>query len=236
MSSYTIFNATTSFQLADPAGESIKSIEKLIDEHMDDYPVDLADDGDGTFSLEFDGGDVGDSFPGRVEALVGAMAPHVTTSFLVSIRNESMSDDNTTMVFGGPSQEAIDAFKREYMIKEAMELLRNSAPDAYELLHGALSGGSPATQNPKVLITVEGGVIQSVVSDQPADIVMVDYDADIEDGETLIALPQVDGSVQSARCTISAADLQPSVVREVAEIIAGIETRMNAERARPQHR
>ena len=40
---------------------------------------------------------------------------------------------------------AIDAFKREYMINEAMELLRNSAPDDYELLHGALSGGSPAS-------------------------------------------------------------------------------------------
>lgn len=236
MSSYTVFNATTGFHLADPAGESINAIENLIDEHMDDYPIDLVDDGDGTFSLEFDGGDVGDSFPGRVATLVSAMAAHVTTPFLVSVRNESMSDDNTTMVFGGPSQETIDAFKREYMIKEAMELLRNSAPDAYELLHGALSGGSPATPSPKVLITVEGGVIQSVVSDQPVDVVMVDYDVDSEDGETLIALPQGDESIQSARCTISAADLQPSVVREVAEIIVDVETRMSAEKKRPRHR
>lgn len=218
MSHYAVFNRHTEFRLAN-GEESVAAIEALIDELMDDYPVTIEPGMDGKFCLEFASGDVGDSFNGRVGDLIDAMAPHVLDAFMVKITNESLSEDNSEEIFGGPNEEAILAYKRDHAIKEAMDLLRGAAPDAYTLLQGALTGSTAAAGAPKIVITVEGGVVQSVMSNTPVEVFSVDYDTDGTADDELVAIPQDGSDTESAICGISSADVDPKRVDEIAAVI-----------------
>lgn len=44
---------------------------------------------------------------------------------------------------------------------------------------------------PRLVIVMEGGVIQSVVADKPVDVMVVDYDTDGADPARLRSVPQV---------------------------------------------
>jgi hypothetical protein len=217
MSHYAIFNDSTKFRLAD--GEaSERAIAQLIEKHMDDYPVELSDEGEGFFSLDFDGGDVGDSFNDRVSALVKAMSDHVLDAFVVTVKNtDTSSDDNREEIFGGPSEDSVAAFRRDRAIKDALDMLKRSAPDVHALLKGALGGG--AGETPKIVITVEGGVVQSVMAERPVQVLSVDYDAQGTAEEELADLPQEDGTCAPAIVGISEAEVNPRRVAELSYLI-----------------
>ena len=46
---------------------------------------------------------------------------------------------------------------------------------------------------PKIVIVVDGGVVQDVLSSEPVEVVLVDYDTDGADPADLTAVPQGDG-------------------------------------------
>lgn len=43
---------------------------------------------------------------------------------------------------------------------------------------------------PRIVITVEGGVVQSILSSVPADVLTIDYDVDGRDSRRLVEVPQ----------------------------------------------
>lgn len=53
-----------------------------------------------------------------------------------------------------------------------------------------------------IVITVEGGIVQGVSSDDPAEqgkqVVVIDYDAECADPEEIVEVPQGDGSAEDA--------------------------------------
>lgn len=123
MTTYIIFNKSTKFQL-NKGVASEAAVEALILKHVDDYDLTLEINGDtDEYVLCFDGGEVGNSFPHRVRALVAALGEHVTGPFMIQLRIDSMSDERDTEIFGGPSNEAIAQFSEAYYLKEAMDLL-----------------------------------------------------------------------------------------------------------------
>lgn len=44
--------------------------------------------------------------------------------------------------------------------------------------------------DPRIVITVEGGVVQSILSSVPADVLTIDYDVDGRDSRRLVEVPQ----------------------------------------------
>jgi hypothetical protein len=99
----------------------------LIENHMDGSGVTLemlhaSDDGD-RYVLEMETEEVGHSFPERLENLIKAMSPHVLDAFSVTIREDVMSDDRDQVIYGGPSPEAIEAFRIEHSVKEVQQYL-----------------------------------------------------------------------------------------------------------------
>lgn len=184
----------TRFRLASP--ESRNAIQELMHEHMDGYLVDFDEDtlpdGSVGYYLGMDTEDVGDSFRERLEKLIAAMAPHVLDAFRVTVRTDSMNDDDRDLIlFGGPSNQAILEFQTQCAVKDAMELLRGT--DLKAAMLAALLE-DPALQEhlpvPRVFATVEGGVLQSVVSTHPLDMTLIDYDTDGCDEGQLTAVPQ----------------------------------------------
>ena len=232
MSKYVVFNNSTNFRLKN-GEESVAAIRALIDEHMDGYRIKIEAGKDNTYFLDFGGGDVGDSFNSRVGDLIKAMAPHTLDAFVVKITVESLSEDNSEEIFGGPDEDAISAYMRKHAISEAMDILRGSAPDAYDLLQGALKGSvAAAATTPKIVITMEGGVLQGVMSDLPVDVFTVNYDTEGEDLNDLISLPQGNDEINNAICAVTTVEVNPDRVAEFSEIITEHESRQNTPRER----
>lgn len=61
----------------------------------------------------------------------------------------------------------------------------------------------------RVGIRVEGGIVQSVFADAPVDALIVDYDTDSSDDESIYAVPQGDGTTSRAWIYQDAAPAMP---------------------------
>jgi hypothetical protein len=184
--------SSTSFRLV--SDESEDAIRALIQEHMDDYQVDLSftephADGD-KFSLESENAEVGDSFNERVHNLVQAMAPHVQDFFAVTIRNDSMSDDRDDMAYGGPSPEMIREGIAKLVVDETLDTLKNN-PRAMALLRERLLADKNVVHLADVRLVAEisGGVLQNITSTHDVAVTSVDYDTEGCDDDQLVDVP-----------------------------------------------
>ena len=189
---YFIFNNTTPFTLKNGNSKaSIDEIWGLIYKHMDDYQVSIEEHGDGVrFTLEFDGSDAGDTFPGRVRALVKDMSDHVADAFMVQVRDDGMNDDRDENIFGGPNEDAIDRFRQDYYLSEAMALLKSHSPRYYSALQDVMSGRLCRPEDVRVISVIEGGALQSVVSTHPVSAYKIDYDTQGCEESELVDIPQ----------------------------------------------
>ena len=50
----------------------------------------------------------------------------------------------------------------------------------------------------RIVVTVEGGLVQGTLADEDAEVLVVDYDADGFDDEALVEVPQSDGTTRQA--------------------------------------
>lgn len=184
----------TPFRLASP--ESRDAIQGLTHEHMDGYLVDFDEhtlpDGSVGCCLSMDTEDVGDSFRERLEKLIAALTPHVLDAFRVTVRTDSMSDDDRDLtLFGGPDNQTILDFQTQCAVKDAMELLRGVGLKAAMLQallkDSELQGKIPA---PKIFLALEGGVVQGGVVDRAAEVYVIDYDIEGCDPDQIVSIPQ----------------------------------------------
>jgi hypothetical protein len=67
--------------------------------------------------------------------------------------------------------------------------------DEIDGLIAALDATPPDTP---VLIVVEGGLIQSVITDAPIAVTVIDYDTECADDDEICEVPQSDGSMEDA--------------------------------------
>jgi len=70
----------------------------------------------------------------------------------------------------------------------------------------------------KIVIIVDGGLIQDVIVDGDSEVLVVDYDIDgVEDAEPsrLLSIPQRDGSVTTGIMRLEPAELNSKRVREL---------------------
>lgn len=191
----------TPFRLVSEASED--AIQELMHQHMDGYLVDLdvyeqRPDGSRSYSLAMDAEDVGNSFGGRLTALVSAMAPHVLDAFRVTVRTDSMSDDDRDLVlFGGPDNQSILEFQTQCAVKDAMELLRGADLKAAMLQallnYPDLQGIAPKMPASRVFLSMNGGTLGSAVSSMPVEITVIDYDTDGCSPDDLSTIPGADG-------------------------------------------
>lgn len=77
---------------------------------------------------------------------------------------------------------------------------------------------APAPALPRVVVTIEGGNVQSLVSDEPVAVAVIDFDTDSLD-EDLTAIPQGDGKSAEARASIQYATPSAARVAELFDVI-----------------
>lgn len=186
-----------SFQLANPQAEA--AIQNLIKEHMDDYKMKLESDGDDRFYLEANRGNsanVGDSYSGRVQELVDAMAPYVKDAFSVTLREDSMEDERDCVFIGGPTPKSIEDYQFKQQIEQALALF--SSDDDRQVAMRALlnsikeSGQTPDLIDPKmvkVFVDVQGSQVQNVYGTHPINLTVIDFDIEGTDKDELKELP-----------------------------------------------
>ncbi len=68
---------------------------------------------------------------------------------------------------------------------------------------------------PQIIIHVEGGCVQEVLSTVPVDWWLIDYDTEGADLEELYAIPQGDGSFSEAVAGGNEASVMPERVQEI---------------------
>ena len=115
---------------------------------------------------------------------------------------------------------------RLLVVAESMRSLKGSMPSAYEqslvetayrLARMAVDGHPtkmPESPRPRVVVGVEGGLVQGASSDMPVELVVVDYDMD-EEADGAVAVPQSNGSTSMATIISHGVDLDPDFVAGV---------------------
>lgn len=81
-----------------------------------------------------------------------------------------------------------------------------------ELIHS-----TPAAASTEIGIRMEGGAIQSVWSNQPVNVLVIDYDAEDRPGDELSDMPQDDGRVSPCVIDEFQADVMPDECRRIRE-------------------
>jgi hypothetical protein len=77
---------------------------------------------------------------------------------------------------------------------------------------------------PRLFINIEGGIVQSVVSDVPMEIVKIDYDAEGSGpDEGVVEFDQGDGHTAPAFVTIGSTYVDPKEVNRVFEAAKAVE-------------
>lgn len=115
---------------------------------------------------------------------------------------------------------------RLLVVAESMRGLNGPTPNAYEqslvetayrLARMAVDGHPirmPETRRPRVVVGVDGGLVQGASSDMPVDLVVLDYDMnDVADGA--VEVPQSGGSTTLATIISHGVDLDPDFVAGV---------------------
>jgi hypothetical protein len=115
---------------------------------------------------------------------------------------------------------------RLLVVAESMRDLNGSTPGAcerslvetaYRLARMAVDGHPtkmPEPPRPRVVVGVEGGLVQGASSDMPVDLVVVDYDMN-EGAEGAVEVPQSGGSTTLATIISHGVDLDPDFVASV---------------------
>lgn len=86
---------------------------------------------------------------------------------------------------------------------------------------------SPAFVPPRIGINFTGGVIQSVFSDAPAELMVIDYETDMVDEDRIVTLTQDDGSESEAYAQIFGVDIMPGEYDKYAPTIHAAELERN---------
>ncbi len=73
---------------------------------------------------------------------------------------------------------------------------------------------------PKVVIWIEGGIVQGAVAATAVEVGIINYDIDDGDDDALIKIPQKGGEVAAACARIEQAELDPNRAAELLEAIA----------------
>lgn len=74
---------------------------------------------------------------------------------------------------------------------------------------------------PRIVICVEGGLIQDILADSPVEAYVIDYDTDGSSSKELTVIPQGDGDESEAHARGEAVELDKERVDElIAAIIA----------------
>lgn len=195
------------FQLANPQAKA--AIQNLIKEHMGDYKMKLESEDNDRFYLEANRGNsanVGDSYSGRVQELVDAMAPYVKEAFSVTLREDSMEDERDCVIIGGPTPKSIENYQFKQQIEQALALF--SSNDDRQLAMRALlnsikeSGQVSDLVDPKmvkVFVDVEGGVVQNIYGTHPVNLTVIDFDIEGTDKDELKELPDGARAIVSPR-------------------------------------
>lgn len=175
-----------STRVALKAGESLDKVREIAQDCFDDYSVDIEDarpaPSDGTtgpsFRVSMDGAD---GYPQTLYknaiSFAERVGPMLTGGLEITIRTDTMSDERDMVVVAGPSPEVIAQFQRSMAIDEAIDALRSRAPELVQMLNQA-KDGREAPPPVKVVVEVEGGLIQNVVASAPVDMTVCDYDTE----------------------------------------------------------
>ena len=107
-------------------GASPDSVRALVQEHMDDYQLDLEEAGDGKYQLHHpDTFEAGQSVEGRLNRLAKALEPLVSDAFVLTFRDcDTSGDERDSDVYSGPDEQSILAFRQQRAIAAALETLR----------------------------------------------------------------------------------------------------------------
>jgi hypothetical protein len=115
---------------------------------------------------------------------------------------------------------------RLLVVADSMRGLNGPTPSAYEkslvetahrLARMAVDGHParlPEPPRPRVVVGVEGGLVQGASSDLPVELVVVDYDLD-EEADGAVEVPQSGGSTTLATIISHGVDLDPDFVAGV---------------------
>lgn len=126
----TMYISCTPFRLNESEGVE-NSIHELIQDVMDGYQLDFQEiDGrPGFFVIDhLDTFDGGDSVGERLVVLANRLTPYVASPFMLTLRDcDDPSDERDQDVYGGPTSESIDRFKRQQAYEQALHLL-DAAP------------------------------------------------------------------------------------------------------------
>ena len=82
-------------------------------------------------------------------------------------------------------------------------------------------------------IRLEGGVVQSVFTDRPMDVIVIDYDTDGSDPDDVFDMPQDDGSTSECLVSEYPADVMPEECRRIREALDARDDAEHARGARP---
>lgn len=74
---------------------------------------------------------------------------------------------------------------------------------------------------PTVIIFVEGGVVQHIMSSVPVEAYIVDYDVEGFDSDRIREIPQTDGPPEEAGVSDGYVELDPERVSELKRAIEG---------------
>lgn len=80
-------------------------------------------------------------------------------------------------------------------------------------------------KHPTIILTVEGGVIQGILTDNPVDVFVIDYDRDGIPESELCPIPQDGGGTSLANAHMWSAGIEhnPKRVKELADVIEKFE-------------
>ncbi|MNP09310.1 hypothetical protein D3C76_1014120 [compost metagenome] len=69
----------------------------------------------------------------------------------------------------------------------------------------------------KIVIVLEGGLVQNIVAEEPVEVLVIDYDAEGADEDEITAVPQDNGGTADAVLSLREVEVNPT---EVAELFA----------------
>lgn len=95
-------------------------------------------------------------------------------------------------------------------IWEYIEMRRRDSLDTFNLVPQDIT-----LPMPRVVVALEGGLVQGASSDLPVDMVVVDYDTEGGDDEDIVDLPQNDGSTAESFIRGEYVDIDPAWVDAV---------------------
>jgi hypothetical protein len=147
-----------------------------------------------------------------------------------SVGIEQMTFEHSTpSPTSGPSSAAEAALKAAIHALDLHDRLKPAARETAELEavrlcsaalatigHRQLAIENPPTP-PRLVITLEGGLVQDILSDRPAEVAIVDYDTDGADpaDDNLVPITQDDGTKLPAFARCEDADVRPLEVASV---------------------